>query len=694
MSSDKINALLHVLSIDRNVIQIPGEKFKVRLSKLLPRGKNPDTEIKNYKEKYFIPRQKFLKTITLKISPLSIGLYNATVDTKHLIDIKKILEKVKEIGLVSDGGIKVTEFKIKYGKFQTALSYTSEYGLVGDETKNFVSADFKLKITKGGETKGASFSYYKTGRIRFSGGHLDSLTEEPRELLQFFAKHYYDYNISAKTDIKLNNVTSEFKVGFPLKTSLIYDIFSDPFVKSFYDNIHVIAKYEKKFLYIEFEKEFSVIISDTGIIQIQGTTDVEDAYVILKKFFEVLKNNDLMVISANKTQNSTLQKPKKTKIARRLDDLPAPNITRRGTTCPVGRRPDPYSYTGTCTQKSCYIKPNPQGQPCCYSIPKSTEYSRNKVEAAYKKAGVKVPDSIRSLFGVGHQTNNRPNNVAKKGLTLSVRAYVNNKKGFKIDTRQCLRYTKVALVDMATRLKIILPTKITKPILCDLIKKASNLPNVNVKAGDKGAVVSGSNKTLRLGNRVCTTYPRNTLVKFAQALGGSVPTTFEKAEICSLIEKLSIVKRKQLQNNFNKHKVARDKEEEARKKNIENQKLKNEEARKKAIQNKKNQLVAENNENTHPKKARLTRSLVKEDLMGMLNVNTVDNKNVDSLMNTINKAIKTGVIKKDKHGKPMKSYVNKVKRTFGLEMIRLEKEKEQNNNFNYFMRGPRRSNTS
>jgi hypothetical protein len=42
--------------------------------------------------------------------------------------------------------------------------------------------------------------------------------------------------------------------------------------------------------------------------------------------------------------------------------------------------------------------------------------------------------------------------------------------GDKIDSRQCLRYTKVALVDIARRLRLKLPLKVTKPILCDLIK--------------------------------------------------------------------------------------------------------------------------------------------------------------------------------------------------------------------------------
>jgi hypothetical protein len=179
-----------------------------------------DAVIEKYKRDTAKKRAQ-LKETPLKVSPLSIGLYNATIDTKAPIDIRSILDKVKDSGLESDGTIKVTEFAIRYGKFQTAVKYTKEYGLQGNESKPFVSADFKLKITKDGTTKGASFSFYASGKIRFSGGHIDSLDEQPKELIAFFSKHYH--KIPTRTFV-LNNVTSEFKLGFPLKIANIIPI--------------------------------------------------------------------------------------------------------------------------------------------------------------------------------------------------------------------------------------------------------------------------------------------------------------------------------------------------------------------------------------------------------------------------------------------------------------------------------------
>jgi hypothetical protein len=683
-----------------NVIQVPHGSFRQKL-----RDDDVSPQEMSQYEREFKTKKDRLKNIDLQVSPLSVGLYNAVVDTGHTISITDIFDKVKGVvGLASDADFKITEFTIRYGKFKTAAKFTKEYGLTNKNNAKIsegVSADFQIKVIRNGETKGASFSFYKSGKIRFSGGTND-LETQPRKLLNFMTDNYLS-NVPRGQEINFNNITAEFRVGFPLKTEYIYELFG--YVdNSLFDDYYVVVnqKYEDKkihFLYISFwkgspvqkktsEKMFSIILAETGVIQIQGTNQVEDAFTYLKKFFKVLKNNDYMV-TGNRGQNITLAGPKKSKLSKRFDNLPAPNITRRGTTCPVNRRPNPYSYIGKCTMAGCYIKPNPQGQPCCYTKPKSLEYSRNKVAAAYSKAGVKVPVEVRTLFGIGLNTNNRPINVANKNVNLNVRSYINNKSGFKIDTRQCLRYTKVALVDMARRLKIVLPVKLTKPILCDLIKKGT-LHNVNVTASKK--VITGSNTTLRLGSRMCSTYKRVTLVGFARALGGAVTSDMDKTAICKLIQQLSNAKRIVLQTNFNRNKEANKKAvknaEEKRIKNIENQKRANKEQKKRANQARKNALLGEGQEERNEArakikkarniKARLTRNLVRADILKMTKQNTVNNANVNRLMNIINRAIQNGTIKKTKMGFPLKTSVEKVKRTFfeSLKVVPPKKKKK------------------
>jgi hypothetical protein len=202
---------------------------------------------------------------------------------------------------------------------------------------------------------------------------------------------------------------------------------------------------------------------------------------------------------------------------------------------------------------------------------------------------------------------------------------------------------------------------------------------------------------------MCSTYKRETIASFARALGGSVSADMDKTAICKLIQELSSAKRISLQTNFNRKKTANkaaiNKAEENRKKAIENQKLVNSEARKRAIQAEKNKLLAEGQEERNAErvkiksarniKARLTRNLVKADLQKFSKQN-VTNANVDRLMNTINRAIQNGTIKKSKTGFPLKSSVEKVKRSFVPKKKKYSNsESNSNENFNYFMKGPR-----
>ena len=666
--------LLHIISTNDS-LEIPRGAFRRYLQEKIER--NPSTMIEEYKKKVAAQRAQ-LKKLDLRQSPLYTSMFNGVADFGSEIDVKSIIQKVARDGLASEGPFKVVEFSAKYGKFVTGFKYTSEYGAAGNAEKPYVSADFLIKIKRGAKTTGASFSFYKSGKIRFSGGYIGNVVDmedQPRELLTFLSDNYF--KLPARIPIKFNNFTSEFRLGFPVNIRLVHDAFSETALSKF-SGYTVVAKYDKKrskFLYITFSKgpaeKFAIVMADTGVIQIQGTDDVKVAYEAVKKFAIALKNNDMLIVGGNQAQN--LNAPRNTKLARRMDNMPAPNITRRGTTCPVKRRPTPYSYTGTCKGNNCYIKPNPQGQPCCYDVPKSLEYSKGKVEAAYAKAGVRVPDRVRTIFGFGQGTNNRGTNVARN-VPLAIRTYLNSKDGFKIDSRQCLRYSKVALVDIATRLKIILPAKVTKPKLCELIKQASGVPTVQVKAS--GAIVSGANRNLRLGNRLCDTYPRPTLVRFARALGGRVEADMRKGAICKMIQDLTAARLPRLQANYNAKKAQNNKNranavEAARLKNLANKAAANK-ARKntlaqEAAQEKANQRAA--SKGARNIQARLTRNLVREDLMGMLELNTINNKNVDALMTNINRAIANGTIKKSKQGFPMKASVNKIKRKFGLAML-------------------------
>jgi hypothetical protein len=138
-----------------------------------------------------------------------------------------------------------------------------------------------------------------------------------------------------------------------------------------------------------------------------------------------------------------------------------------------------------------------------------------------------------------------------------MRFEINKELGFKIGSRQCMRFTKVSLVDMALRLGIALPSKLTKPILCDLIAKHVQNKNLATKKQVVGNALpmKGRDNKLRLGGRLCTSYKRSTIVKYAKELGvkGQVLETGTKEELCKAIQnQANTIKRKtENDENFN-----------------------------------------------------------------------------------------------------------------------------------------------
>ena len=456
--------LLHLVSTD---LGIPRVKFMGFLKRLVP-----EDRIKAYRAQ-FKERQAERRKQTLEISPLQEGgMYNATVDTGSPINIRALLATVQSKGLLSSKDITVTECKFKYGRFQTAVTFAEGYPMTGDASKPIVSANFKARDVNG---RGISFDFHKTGKVRFSGSF------DPAAVRSFFAQYH-----AVTGPIKVNNRVVTFSLkGWKPNVSLIHDAFSDPSVPGHFENLNVRTKYVTKvtkrkttklppsFLYFSFG-DFEAILTTTGTVQIQGTTDYDGAYKILKRFFVALKDNVMMAPSSARRVAKKASPPKSVE-----KGMPAPNVTRRGTTCPVGRRPVPYGFAGVCTATGCYIKPNPQGQPCCYKVPQRLDYSREKVRNLYEKAGIQVPNAVKKLFGI--TTKDTAVEVATKAPELKI-------EGDKIDSRQCLRYTKVALVDIARRLRLSLPLKVTKPILCQLIKNHKKMPAellANIRKGKK-----------------------------------------------------------------------------------------------------------------------------------------------------------------------------------------------------------------
>jgi hypothetical protein len=200
---------------------------------------------------------------------------------------------------------------------------------------------------------------------------------------------------------------------------------------------------------------------------------------------------------------------------------------------------------GKCPKEGYYVRPNPQGQPCCYKIPKNPNYSGNKVAAAYKRANVKVPNTVQKFFNFGSNTGNKRNNTSHANLTNLV-VKMNSKVGLKIGSRQCSRYSKVALVDIAHRLGLPVLPSMDKVRLCELIQTvAKNVTNTHNVGGSRAVTFTNANKvftvtgnsanTLRVGGRVAKTIKRELLFRYATKLGARPGQFATIADLCKII---------------------------------------------------------------------------------------------------------------------------------------------------------------
>lgn len=517
-------------------IQLPSRTYLDELSAILDTTIGGAREIANrYKSRVYRPVNFNLS----QTKDLYLGMYNATLDVGRVLNLLEIKERIVGSGFNSqkmgDYTVKAVRMTLRYGRFKKAFEYTKEYGarnLANVPGSRISSLELIIKIKKGTKIQGASISIFNTGRVRLSGGYIDGSPAEPVSMLRY-VDSLTGLSMASKS-IKINNITGEIKLGATIDLNQLYTLLDVTKGLAKFDGMVLTATFEparnafltkaKKdspFLYVKFGDKFTLLMATNGTVVVEGTESPQVTSKIIKRFIDFIKSVGILT---PKRGGSVKPKPKPSKLARRADNMPAPDVTRRGTTCPVDKRPVPYSFQGSCPQgQNYYVRPNPQGQPCCYRIPKRPGYLRNKVANRYARANVKVPESVRRIFGIGFNTNNKANNVGKNSPN-NLNFTHNKKAGFKIGSRQCLRYTKVALVDLATRLGMSVPSVVSKPKLCEMISSFVKKNKKNI-----GFMIDG---------KACTTYKRSTLVKYAREVGVK-KLDGTKEELCKEIKRAS-----------------------------------------------------------------------------------------------------------------------------------------------------------
>ena len=107
--------------------------------------------------------------------------------------------------------------------------------------------------------------------------------------------------------------------------------------------------------------------------------------------------------------------------------------------------PTPATFEGDCAP-GYYCRPNAQGFPCCYKIPENLTVGRRTAIAAYKKAGVPMPEKVKKLLHIVGNVNVTTGN--KQNIVW------NAAKGVMIRKRACMRYSAAELGEFAKKLGI------------------------------------------------------------------------------------------------------------------------------------------------------------------------------------------------------------------------------------------------
>ena len=381
-------------------------------------------------------------------------------------------------------------------KFKVHATLTREYG-------KKVSAGridmLTYKILWGG--KAHAVNLFNNGKVTFTGGYPDGSTEiadAPREILRM---------IGPVTNFTINNVTAQFEGNFEGRLEDIRRVLN--------------GDIKQHFVSVSLDP-FTLRLYSRGTVQLSGIRTQQQIGKAAKAVGGIV---DLLERRGVVHRSVRVVVPSLTRPQNRKNLEIAPNVATRTTTCPKARRPVPYSFDGAIPEALLaegryYIAPNPQGQPCCYKVPQRTAYLRNKIVDRFKSLGLRIPNVTTQAFDLHIENQNKPVNVA--GVRNKNMLFFNGPDGFKIGTRQAMRYSLTRLLDISRRIGVAMnargkSAKFSKANVANAIKKwASNQGKLRVA----GQAVK-TNRNIRLGprGRLAASYPKAQLAAEALKIG-------------------------------------------------------------------------------------------------------------------------------------------------------------------------------
>lgn len=416
-----------------------------------------------------------------------------------------------------------TEVSGRKNLFKTVASITNEYGIKpANPSYGFSAVTIKLFFGD----RAHALNLFRNGKITFTGGYPVGTT-----------------NVSTTPKQLLNNVFGD--IPFELK-SITAQVFAKYQPESNQDPQdlaeHFGGTFTKQFMMLK-EDGMAFRYYMNGTVQVSGIKsqgDFTDAKKIIgKRVGEMMRAG--LVSRGGVRPARVLTRPQ-----RRFTNQAAPDFMTRSTTCPKNRMPVPYSFAGR-APPGFYVSANPQGQPCCYKIPKRVAYLKPKIVQRFAGLGLRIPNSTKQIFGINIDNSNKPVNVS--GHVNANMAFVIKKSRtgvdtLKIGTRQAMRYSMTKLVDIARRLGVSLnvrgraqgsgQTRISKAdvavSILDWAKKHQRLKSHSNKMLNAGRVRLGP------GGRLANTYSKQGLMNAAARVGIRVPSNLKLSNMIAYVK--------------------------------------------------------------------------------------------------------------------------------------------------------------
>lgn len=405
----------------------------------------------------------------LQISKLNPGMFNALVNKEYgqtpRLDLKTILLKrpLAKSPIGEGLYIDTTEIRGVYGQFKQGFSHTKESGPQGDLNKNYNQVQIKLQVSNNVETKGATVSLFRNGKIRFSGGFVGTnISNQPELIRRYVVEKYTEKQPFLYSAFEYNNLSGQFRINGIFRNMASIAAKAQQYGMSY-------ASYEPEltpFLYIE-STEHKYIITKTGNIQISGAKNpraLESAYTFGNEFTRRLYRSGEIEVTG--VFNDSLKAKPKAKSKPNVKTKTKPKAKAKATAKLSKNQLNALAIdTKMCKRmKISELKEFARTLGVVNFRKRMTNGSRD----ATKDEICDMIKKKRGIRTVTYKNINKGTNVSLTGMNAR----------FKVGKVLCKNLKVKELLRIAGVMKIPLTGKEKKGDLCKLIEKARN--NINV----------------------------------------------------------------------------------------------------------------------------------------------------------------------------------------------------------------------